>query len=118
MHWNREVTANSRLQDQDAIDFTDNDITVLGNFPLSPRLRTLLFARNRLTSIQPTLTTSIPNLTTLVLTANNFAELADLDALGKFTRLTHLVVMENPVVRKEVRLCILFISITISVAPK
>ncbi|KAI9794374.1 MAG: U2 snRNP complex subunit [Peltula sp. TS41687] len=88
-------------KDHDAIDFTDNDITTLTNFPLSPRLHTLLMARNRVSSIQPSLPNSIPNLTTLVLTANNFAELADLDALSGFGRLTHLVLMENPVTRKE-----------------
>jgi len=85
----------------DAIDFTDNDIQMLGNFPLSPRLRTLLLARNRISSIQPSLANSIPNLTTLVLTSNNFAELADLDVLTTFRHLTHLVLMENPVTRKE-----------------
>jgi len=85
----------------DAIDFTDNDIQMLGNFPLSPRLRTLLLARNRISSIQPSLANSIPNLTTLVLTSNNFAELADLDVLATFGQLTHLVLMENPVTRKE-----------------
>ncbi|KUJ16148.1 L domain-like protein [Mollisia scopiformis] len=85
----------------DAIDFTDNDIQLLGNFPLSPRLHTLLLARNRISSIQSSLANSLPNLTTLVLTANNFAELADLDVLGTFPRLTHLVLMENPVTRKE-----------------
>ncbi|PQE23941.1 U2 small nuclear ribonucleo A protein [Rutstroemia sp. NJR-2017a WRK4] len=86
----------------DAIDFTDNDIQTLGNFPLSPRLRTLLLARNRVSSIQPSLPNSLPNLTTLVLTANNFSELADLDVLGGFARLLSLVLMENPVARKEV----------------
>lgn len=91
------------LQDQDAIDFTDNDITILSNFPLSPRLRTLLLARNRVNSIQPTLATSIPNLTTLVLTSNNFAELADLDGLRHFSKLTHLSLLENPVTRREVQ---------------
>ncbi|KAI1007870.1 U2 small nuclear ribonucleoprotein [Podosphaera aphanis] len=85
----------------DAIDFTDNDIQMLGNFPLSTRLRTLLLARNRITSIQPNLSHSLPNLTTLVLTGNNFAELADLDVLGTFRLLTHLVLMDNPVTRKE-----------------
>ncbi|CAD6448527.1 37dad9a6-725e-4539-a128-9dd82ad4b993 [Sclerotinia trifoliorum] len=85
----------------DAIDFTDNDIQVLSNFPLSPRLRTLLLARNRVSSISPTLSKSLPNLTTLVLTSNNVAELADLDALAGCARLTSLVLMENPVTRKE-----------------
>lgn len=86
----------------DAIDFTDNDIQMLGNFPLSPRLHTLLLARNRISSIQPSLANSIPHLTTLVLTSNNFAELADLDVLATFRYLTHLVLLENPVTRKEV----------------
>jgi len=86
---------------QDAIDFTDNDIQLLGNFPLSPRLQTLLLARNRITHIQPSLAGSIPNLTNLVLTSNNIAELADLDVLSTFPKLTHLVLMENPVTRKE-----------------
>ncbi|KAL9133922.1 MAG: hypothetical protein Q9175_004899 [Cornicularia normoerica] len=88
-------------KDQDAIDFTDNDITALSNFPLSPRLRTLLLARNRVNSIQPTLANSLPNLTTLILTSNHFAELADLDVLRHFPRLTHLSLLENPVTRRE-----------------
>ncbi|KAF4469081.1 U2 small nuclear ribonucleo A [Fusarium albosuccineum] len=85
----------------DAIDFTDNDIQVLGNFPLSPRITTLLLARNRVSSIQPSLAKAIPNLTNLVLSSNNLAELADLDPLGLFPRLTHLVLADNPVSKKE-----------------
>ncbi|KAL8680761.1 MAG: hypothetical protein Q9224_000975 [Gallowayella concinna] len=88
-------------KDQDAIDFTDNDITAISNFPLSPRLHTLLLARNRVNSIQATLANSIPNLITLVLTSNNVAELADLDPLRNFPRLTHLTLLENPVTRRE-----------------
>ncbi|KAL9069999.1 MAG: hypothetical protein Q9161_005172 [Pseudevernia consocians] len=88
-------------KDQDAIDFTDNDITALSNFPLSSRLRTLLLARNRVNNIQPTLANSLPNLTTLILTSNNIAELADLDVLRSFPRLTHLSLLENPVTRRE-----------------
>ncbi|KAL8636869.1 MAG: hypothetical protein Q9226_009194 [Calogaya cf. arnoldii] len=88
-------------KDQDAIDFTDNDITTISNFPLSPRLHTLLLARNRVNSIQSTLANSIPNLTTLVLTSNNVAELADLDPLRNFPRLTHISLLENSVTRKE-----------------
>ncbi|ERF74257.1 U2 small nuclear ribonucleoprotein A [Endocarpon pusillum Z07020] len=82
---------------QDAIDFTDNDITSISNFPLSPRLSTLLLARNRVRQIQPNLADSLPNLHTLVLTSNNVAELADLDPLRKLVRLTHLSLLENPV---------------------
>lgn len=90
------------LQDHDAFDLTDNDITALANFPLSPRVRTLLLARNRILSIQSSIASSLPNLTTLVLTANNLAELADLDPLKGCARLTHLTLLENPLVRKEV----------------
>ncbi|POS77374.1 U2 small nuclear ribonucleoprotein A' [Diaporthe helianthi] len=86
---------------QDAIDFTDNDIQVLGNFPLSPRIQTLLLARNRVATILPTLPNAIPNLKNLVLASNQLAELSDLDVLGKFVRLTHLVLADNPVTRKE-----------------
>ncbi|RAH65452.1 U2 snRNP complex subunit LEA1 [Aspergillus aculeatinus CBS 121060] len=88
-------------KDQDAIDLTDNDITTLGNFPFFPRLHTLLLARNRIKQIQSTLAASVPNLTAVNLTANAVAELADLDPLRGLTGLTHLVVLENPVTRKE-----------------
>ncbi|KAI0197556.1 leucine-rich repeat-domain-containing protein [Astrocystis sublimbata] len=86
---------------QDAIDLVDNDIQILGNFPLSPRIHTLLLARNRVSSIQLTLATSIPNLTNLQLESNRLSELADLDPLGAFPRLTHLVLRDNPVTKKE-----------------
>ncbi|KAI3402210.1 hypothetical protein diail_139 [Diaporthe ilicicola] len=86
---------------QDAIDFTDNDIQTLGNFPLSPRIQTLLLARNRIAAIQPNLPNAIPNLKNLVLASNQLVELSDLDVLGKFPRLTQLVLADNPVTKKE-----------------
>ncbi|KAL2267059.1 hypothetical protein VTJ83DRAFT_4336 [Remersonia thermophila] len=85
----------------DAIDLTDNDIQVLGNIPLSPRLRTLLLAHNRIATIHPGLPNATPGLRNLVLAGNNLAELADLDVLGKLPRLTHLVLVDNPVTKKE-----------------
>ncbi|KAF2672344.1 small nuclear ribonucleoprotein U2, A [Microthyrium microscopicum] len=88
-------------RDQDAIDFTDNAIATLSNFPLSPRLNTLLLARNRVNIIAPNLHTLIPNLTTLVLTENRITNLADLDPLGSFKRLTTLVLIGNPITRKQ-----------------
>ncbi|KAK6540417.1 U2 snRNP complex subunit [Orbilia ellipsospora] len=88
-------------KDQDAIDFTDNDIQQFGNFPLSPRLKTLLLARNRITSIQATLAASVPNLYCVALQNNNLAELVDLVPLGRLLKLVHLVLLENPVTRKE-----------------
>ncbi|KAL3473059.1 leucine-rich repeat-domain-containing protein [Aspergillus californicus] len=101
-------------KDQDTIDFTDNDISSLGNFPFFPRLHTLLLARNRVRQIQGSIATNVPALTTLILTANNIAELADLDPLRGCKRLTHLVLLDNPVSRKEnYRLFILFLLPTV-----
>lgn len=89
-------------QPHDAFDLTDNDIQVLGNFPLSPRVRTLLLARNRIAAIQPSLPAAVPGLRNLVLASNQIVELADLDVLGRFAALTHLVLVDNPVTKKEV----------------
>lgn len=97
-----EVCVLSVVQDQDAIDFTDNDLSSLGNFPFFPRLRSLLLARNRINHIQPNLGSSIPSLTTLVLTSNNLSELADVESLRTLPKLTHLILLENPITRKEV----------------
>jgi len=90
------------LQGQEAIDFTDNDITILGNFPLSPHLITLLLARNRISSIQPTLSRSIPNLNNLSLTQNRISNLADLEPLAALKKLKHLSLLDNPITSREV----------------
>ena len=90
------------LQGQEAIDFTDNDIAILGNFPLSPHLTTLLVARNRVSSIQPTLSRSIPNLTNLSLSQNRVSNLVDIEPLAALRKLKHLSLLDNPITSKEV----------------
>ncbi|EKG16747.1 hypothetical protein MPH_06037 [Macrophomina phaseolina MS6] len=87
--------------DIECIDFTDNHIVVLGNFPQRPRVSTLLLARNRLAQIQPGLARSMPGLTSLSLADNNIRELGDLDPLGGFTKLVELNLLGNPVTSKE-----------------
>jgi Leucine-rich repeat (LRR) protein len=62
----------------------------------------LFLAQNRIANIQPNLSSSIPNLRTLVLTKNRIAELADLDSLAGFKSLVYLSLMGNPVAAKEV----------------
>lgn len=47
---------------------------------------------------------NVPSLKVLVLTANDFKELADLDVLRGFGRLIMLSLMENPVARNDVSL--------------
>ncbi|KAG2149766.1 L domain-like protein [Suillus cothurnatus] len=85
----------------DAIDFTDNSITVLGNLPLLKRLRTLLLANNRVASISPSIHLSVPNLTTLVLTGNSIVELGDLEPLKEIKGLKYLALLGNPVREKK-----------------
>ncbi|GJE87727.1 leucine-rich repeat protein [Phanerochaete sordida] len=85
----------------DCIDFTDNSIVVLGNIPLLRRLRTLLLANNRIASISTSLHLSVPNLTTLVLTNNDLAELGDLEPLKHVKGLQHLSLLGNPVREKK-----------------
>ncbi|TFK30398.1 small nuclear ribonucleo protein polypeptide A [Coprinopsis marcescibilis] len=86
---------------QDAIDFTDNAIITLGNLPLLRRLRTLLLANNRIQTISPSIHVSVPNLTQLVLTNNNFCELGDLEPLKELKHLTFLSLIGNPVQEKK-----------------
>jgi U2 small nuclear ribonucleoprotein A' len=89
-------------QNEDAIDFTDNDLPALANFPKNHRLKALYLGRNRITAIAPGLHNSIPNLDTLVLTQNSLSELADLAPLADLKKLTHLTLLENPVASREV----------------
>ena len=99
------LTANSPfhfLQDQhDAIDLTDNAIITLGNIPSMRRLRTLLLANNRISVLSQSLHLSVPNLTTLVLTNNNFSELGDLEPLKDVKSLKYLSLLGNPVREKK-----------------
>ncbi|KAF7310605.1 U2 small nuclear ribonucleoprotein A [Mycena chlorophos] len=85
----------------DCIDFTDNAIAILGNFPLLKRLSTLLLANNNISHISPSIHISIPNLTTLVLTNNHFSELGDLEPLKELRKLKYLSLLGNPVREKK-----------------
>jgi U2 small nuclear ribonucleoprotein A' len=85
----------------DAIDLTDNSIITLGNLPLLKRLNTLLLANNRISSISPSIHLSVPNLTTLVLTNNNIAELGDLEPLKELRGLKYVSLLGNPVREKK-----------------
>ncbi|KAK9471859.1 L domain-like protein [Dipodascopsis tothii] len=85
----------------DAIDLTDNDLTHLTNIPRLIHLRRLLVARNRIASVGKTLAQAAPNLTTLVLTSNAIANLADLEGLQGLKQLEHLTLLDNPVTLKD-----------------
>ncbi|KAH8835921.1 leucine-rich repeat-domain-containing protein [Flagelloscypha sp. PMI_526] len=85
----------------DCIDFTDNSIQALANLPLLRRLRTLLLANNRISTISVSIHISAPNLTSLVLTNNNFTELGDLEPLKELRFLQYLSLLGNPVREKK-----------------
>lgn len=91
-------------RDPDAIDLTDNEIAILGNFAMNKSLRTLLCGRNRIHSIHRDLSKSLPNLTTLVLTQNNISDLAELEPLKGFKKLTHVSLVKNAVTNQPVGL--------------
>ncbi|KAJ7630573.1 leucine-rich repeat-domain-containing protein [Roridomyces roridus] len=85
----------------DAIDLTDNSIVSLGNLPLLKRLNTLLLANNKVSHISPSIHISVPNLTTLVLTNNQFTELGDLEPLKELRYLKYVSLLGNPVREKK-----------------
>jgi len=89
------------LDQFDCIDFTDNDIRRLENFPLLSRLKRLYFSNNRIVKIDEQLHECIPNLEGILLINNQIQELGDLDPLGKFTKLEVLSLLGNPVTNKK-----------------
>jgi len=88
-------------QDQyDTIDFSDNEIGKLENFPLLQRLQTILLNNNHIGKIAPGLSESLPKLDTLILTNNRIVNLADLDPLSDLTSLKTLSLIDNVVTKK------------------
>ncbi|EDO06983.1 putative U2 small nuclear ribonucleoprotein A' [Babesia bovis T2Bo] len=81
----------------DCIDISNNEIRKLENFPLLPRLRTLIVAGNRISKISEDFATSLPNLTSLVLTGNNITHLKDISPIFSATKLERLSLLNNPV---------------------
>jgi len=88
------------LDQFDTIDFSDNEIRRLDNFPVLPRLKALHFNNNRIVRIGDSLHESIPKLDTLILTNNNIQDLADIEALSSCTNITLLSFLHKPVAAK------------------
>jgi len=88
------------LDQFDTLDFSDNEIRRLDNFPFLPRLQSLHFNNNRIVRIGDSLHESIPKLDTLILTNNNIQELADIEALSTCSDITMLSFLHNPVAAK------------------
>ncbi|OUM56474.1 hypothetical protein PIROE2DRAFT_49426, partial [Piromyces sp. E2] len=85
----------------DVINFSDNEISKLENFPNMKRLKGIIAINNRISRIDLELPKSLPNLESLILTNNQIQELGDLDVLGEMKNLKYLSLMDNPVVTKK-----------------
>ncbi|TRY74428.1 hypothetical protein TCAL_05023 [Tigriopus californicus] len=84
----------------DTIDFSDNELRKVDNFPLLPRLKTLLLNNNRICRIGESLEECLPALDTVVFTNNNIQDLADIEALSSVKTISMLSFLHNPVVSK------------------
>lgn len=85
----------------DTIDLSDNDISVLDNFPIMRRLRTLLLSNNRVSRIAPGVGKFLPSLNALILSNNYIRELADVLPLQSFASLRVLSLLRNPVTKQK-----------------
>jgi len=89
-------------QDQfEALDFSDNEILKLENFPVMGRVTSVILNNNRIRRIASGLGRSLPKLETLVLTNNQLSRLEDLDALQDLPNLQRLSLSKNPVTGHE-----------------
>jgi U2 small nuclear ribonucleoprotein A' len=86
----------------DTIDFTDNRLTRLENFPRLLRLTSLILAGNVVEAIDVNnINTNIPNITSLSLDNNRISTLHQVSNIGKaFPKLTFLSLLGNPVTSK------------------
>lgn len=100
----------SPLQDQfDVIDFSDNDLKKMDNFPLMLRLNALIFNNNSIARIGSSLGERLPKLTTVILTNNRVANLAEIDHLSELKLLESLSLLDNPVALKaQYRLYVIY----------
>lgn len=89
------------LDQFDCLDFTDNDIRRLENFPLLLRTKRLYMSNNRIVKIDDGLHECLPNLEGLLLINNQIQELGDLDPLTKFKNLEMISLYGNPVANKK-----------------
>jgi len=88
-------------QDQyDTIDFSDNEIEKLENFPLLPRLQSIYLNNNHISKITPGISDSLPKLDTLILTNNRLVNLHDIDPLAEISTLRTLSLIDNVIQKK------------------
>lgn len=82
------------------IDFSDNDIKRLDNFPLMHRLSALLLHNNSVSRVSATLGAHLPKLDSVMLTNNKIAHISEIDHLASVAKLQSLSLLDNPVTHK------------------
>jgi len=91
----------SVLQDTfDVIDFSDNEIKKLDNFPFMTRLNAIIMNNNYVVRVANNIGDYLPNLTTLILTNNRIVNLSELVSIASLKKLEVLSLVENSVILK------------------
>lgn len=80
----------------EVLDFTGNDLVTVGNIPLLSKAKTLLFGNNKIVKIEG-LGDNLPGIESLLFMANEIAQLESIVSLSQLHRLTHLVMLDNPI---------------------
>lgn len=104
-----ETGLSSILTKEECIDFSNNCLIKLGNFPYMRRLKMLLLNNNCITEIDDNLQDSLPQLDTLVLTNNDVTNLHDIHSLSTIQTLRILSLIDNPITAEpEYRLYVIY----------
>jgi len=85
------------LNQFDTIDFTDNDIRRLDNFPVLSKIKSLMLSNNKIQNIASNLECFLPHLENLVMTNNNVEDLNEIDQLSTMKSIRTLSLLRNPV---------------------
>ncbi|EAY06058.1 hypothetical protein TVAG_244900 [Trichomonas vaginalis G3] len=89
-------------QDQfDVIDFSNNQIETLEDFPLLKRLTTLLINNNLIKKVAENFPDTCPNIKSIMLTNNNIRTFSDISPLTRCNEIQYLSLMENPITKIE-----------------
>ena len=78
----------------ECIDLSDNEIHHLCNLPKLTKLKSLILANNKISTIAEDLPSMLPNLESLVLTNNR---ITSIDQLKNFKRLERISLSGNPI---------------------
>jgi U2 small nuclear ribonucleoprotein A' len=89
------------IKDQfDVIDFSDNEIKKLDNFPSMKRLNAVIINNNNISRVGK-IGDNASNITVLILTNNRLVNLSEIDNIATLSKLQVLSLLENQITSKE-----------------